>query len=100
VRLSQNLVVALHELMGALEKTPSESAREQEDVLAIQNNLMHLCNMLRPVQARATLRHILAQSAMQKRDLIQRLRLDGAVAGQAVRKSALACAGRTQSSGL
>lgn len=73
VRLNAELVGALHALIEALEKTPSETAREQEDVLAIQNNLMHLCNMLRPVQARATLRHMLARSAEQKRNLIQRL---------------------------
>lgn len=73
VRLNRELVAALQELMDALEKTPSQSARELETVLAIQNNLMHLCNMLRPVQARATLKHALRQAVQQKQAILSKL---------------------------
>jgi hypothetical protein len=91
IRLNEDMVRALHDLMDALEKTPSESARQVEDVLAVQNNLMHLCNTLRPVQARATLRHMLEKSAEQKRELIQKLQADSEAAESAIRTACKEC---------
>ena len=92
MRLNRQWLLALHDLMDALEKTPSETAREQELVLAIQNNLVHLCNLLRPAQARATLKHTLTQSAQQKQELVQRLRQDSDNAATAISDSCSACA--------
>ena len=71
--LNKALLHALTELMDALEKTPSESARELETVLAVQNNMMHLCNRLRITQGTPTLRYILTQSIDEKEALLKSL---------------------------
>ena len=89
--LNDKLVNSFSELLEALEKTPSDTARELEDVLAIQNNLMHLCNQLRPIQARATLRQMLSSSADQKRGLLSRLQADSGSVHQAVDDACFKC---------
>lgn len=71
--LNKTLLHALVELMDALEKTPTESARELETVLAVQNNMMHLCNQLRITQGTSTLRYILTQSIDEKEALLNSL---------------------------
>ena len=72
--------------MIAIEKTPSQSARELETVLAVQNNLMHVCNTLRPIQARATLKHTLRRSVEQKQAILSQL----AESGQGVHDAGVA----------
>lgn len=73
--LNKALLHALVELMDALEKTPSESARELETVLAVQNNMMHLCNRLRITQGTSTLRYILEQNIEEKEALLKSLQV-------------------------
>lgn len=73
-RLNDGLLLALQQLMEVLEKTPSQYARALEAVLAHLNNLTHLSNMLRPVQARATLKHMLQLAAEEKRASLAALR--------------------------
>jgi MED7 protein len=71
--LNRALLHALVELLDALEKTPTESARELETVLAVQNNMMHLCNRLRMTQGTSTLRYILTQDIEEKEALLNSL---------------------------
>lgn len=71
--LNKALLRSLVELMDVLEKTPTESARELETVLAVQNNMMHLCNRLRIAQGTSTLRYILTQSIEEKEALLRSL---------------------------
>lgn len=73
-RLNKGLLVAVEKLIEVLESSPSQYARALEAVLAHLNNMTHLSNMLRPVQARSTLRHMLTSSAEQKRAAIAELR--------------------------
>jgi hypothetical protein len=87
IRLNRKLVPALIDLMDALEKCPSQSSRELEAVLAIQNNLMHVCNTLRVVQARATLIHTLQVSIARKEQLLDTLGSDSSAVTDAVRKA-------------
>lgn len=87
IRLNRELVTALIALIDVLERSPSQSSRELEAVLAIQNNLMHLCNTLRVVQARATMRHTLQVSINQKLELLDELGSDSNAVADAVRKA-------------
>lgn len=73
-RLNKGFLVAVEKLIEVLESSPSQYARALEAVLAHLNNMTHLSNMLRPVQARSTLRHMLTSSAEQKRAAIAELR--------------------------
>lgn len=81
--LNRELLPAVNELLDALIRTPSECAREQEDVLAISNNLIDLCNQLRPHQARASLKALLQQSIDEKQRLVTTLNETSAAAHQA-----------------
>lgn len=72
-KLNSDLLKAVEELIDALIKKPASSARELEQVIAIQNNMQHLCNQLRPVQGRSTLRHILSERVKEKQELLQSL---------------------------
>lgn len=75
-RLNSELAIALDQLMDTLENAPADYARSLEMVVAILNNMMHLSNLLRPIQARATLRHMLTERVEEKRALLQQLRED------------------------
>lgn len=90
--LNRALLRALDELMDALEKTPSESARELETVLAVQNNMMHLCNQLRISQGSSTLRYILTQSIEDKEALLSSLRESAAAVESGIVDAATAVA--------
>jgi hypothetical protein len=72
--LNEAMPRAIFELMDALEKCPSDYARELETVIAVQNNMMHVCNRLREVQGRATLLHMLKEDVEKKRGLLSTLR--------------------------
>jgi hypothetical protein len=79
--------------MDALEKTPSESARELETVLAIQNNMMHLCNKIRLVQGQLTLKYMLSQSVKEKKALLQTLQERSAAVESGILDAAQTVAG-------
>lgn len=69
-RLNRDLLKAVEELIDAMVKKPSSSARELEHVIAVQDNMHHLCNQLRVIQGRSSLRHILSERVKEKQELL------------------------------
>ncbi|KAL4421896.1 hypothetical protein ABPG77_003698 [Micractinium sp. CCAP 211/92] len=95
--LHRELVAQVLELMGVLVDKPSMWARQVESTSTVLRNMQHLCNLLRPVQARQTLLHTLRSELEQRRAAAQELRdkvalADAALAGGAEELAAAAAA--------
>ena len=74
LRLNDHFVVTVDQLIDILAKTPSQYSRAVEAVIAALRNLMHAVNLLRPLQARATLKHMLQLEVTRKQEAIQKLK--------------------------
>ncbi|KAL4855360.1 putative anion transporter 6 [Chlorella vulgaris] len=86
--LHRELAANLLELLSVLVDKPSMWARQVENTSAVLRNMQHLCNLIRPVQARQTLVHTLAAELQERRQAVQELRdkvaqADTALAGSA-----------------
>lgn len=83
--LNSDLLKAVEELIDAMIKKPTSSARELEHVIAVQDNMQHMCNQLRVIQGRSTLRHILSERVKEKQELLLSLKQQSdAVASEVV----------------
>ncbi|PSC76622.1 mediator of RNA polymerase II transcription subunit 7a-like [Micractinium conductrix] len=95
--LHRELVAQVLELLAVLTDKPSMWARQVENTSAVLRNMQHLCNLLRPVQARQTLLHTLRGELEQRQAAAQELRdvaaaADAALAGSAEELAAAAAA--------
>ncbi|KAI7838248.1 hypothetical protein COHA_007993 [Chlorella ohadii] len=72
--LHRELVANVLELVTVLVDKPSLWARQVENVGAVLRNMQHLCNLLRPTQARQTLLHTLQEEVAARRAATQELR--------------------------
>lgn len=72
--LNSDLLKAVEDLIEAMIKKPTSSARELEHVIAVQDNMQYLCNQLRVIQGRSALRHILTERVKEKQELLKSLR--------------------------
>eukprot|EP00887_Chlorella_sp_A99_P001113 scaffold14.g1113.t1 len=86
--LHRELVANLVELLNLLVDKPSAYARQVENVMLLFRNCMHLCNLLRPNQARASLLATLQRDLAQRREAAQQLRQLGAAADAALQAAA------------
>lgn len=75
--LTIKLMAAFLDLLHTLVNRPAESARKLEDVGTCFRNLHHLVALLRPVQARMTMAHMLRTRIQQRSAALQQLRYAG-----------------------
>eukprot|EP01026_Neomeris_dumetosa_P009296 TRINITY_DN13110_c0_g1_i9.p4 TRINITY_DN13110_c0_g1~~TRINITY_DN13110_c0_g1_i9.p4 ORF type:complete len:101 (+),score=18.14 TRINITY_DN13110_c0_g1_i9:239-541(+) len=72
--MNKELPYAFLELVNCLLEQPSEHPRRLEDVGVILRNMYHLINIIRPIQARETLKCWLQMQIKEKEEALKELR--------------------------
>eukprot|EP00877_Chromochloris_zofingiensis_P009548 jgi/Chrzof1/4847/Cz15g01130.t1 len=74
LKLNSALLFLFIELLAVLVQQPSQSPQLLTNVIGTLQNMNHLINLLRPIQARHTLEYMLQMQIKQKKDALQQLR--------------------------